>query len=144
VINGLYLAPNTPDHSGESVVAIEDEKLNEVPEEGGEEPCPSVSNPKDPELFKEFIRIEKTKSGVQILVCEIEWDCQTPISKWVAYKEFPADTSETEIQNVAAGILEDSRYFRFCEECRERHLVGQMHDDRICQGCAAGNHGIIY
>ncbi len=99
----------------------------------------------DRELRKEFIRIEKTQNEVQILVHEIRWDGpHTPIHTWVIAKSLPDTASEVEIGKATAGILEDPRYFRVCDECGERKPFGWMLDQSICQECAQTNHGVVY
>ncbi len=99
----------------------------------------------DTELLKEFIRIEKTQNEVQILVREIRWEGpHTPIPTWAIAQTLPAPASESEIENAAARILEDHRFFRVCLECGERKPLGWMQSDRICQGCAVANQGIVH
>jgi hypothetical protein len=98
----------------------------------------------DTELLKEFIRIQKTRNEVQILVHEIRWQGpHTPIHTWVVGKSLPATASEAEIENAAADILQDHRYFRTCPECREKKPSG-WNDGRICQRCAEVNHGVVH
>ena len=99
----------------------------------------------DRELRKEFIRIEKTQNEVQILVHEIRWEGPyTPIHTWAVGRSLPASASESEIENATVGILRDPRYFRSCLECGDRKPVGWMHHERICQGCAEANHGVVH
>ena len=98
----------------------------------------------DRELFKEFIRIEKTQNEVQILVREIRWQGpHTPIHEWTVRHSLPATASEAEIDNAAARILEDHRYFRTCPECSEKKPFG-WNDGSICQRCAEVNHDVVY
>ncbi len=97
------------------------------------------------ELRKEFIRIETTQNEVQILVHEIRWHGpHTPIHTWAVGKSLPATASEAEVEKATAAILQDHRYFRTCLECGERKPLGWMNDERICQGCAVANHGIVH
>jgi len=97
------------------------------------------------EHLKEFVRVERTKTEVQILVREIHWDGPaTPIHTWVIAKSLPDTASEPTIENATADILQDRRYFQVCHECDERKPLGWMHDESICQGCAQANHGIVY
>jgi hypothetical protein len=99
----------------------------------------------DRELRKEFIRIEKTPNEVQIFVREIRWEGpHTPIHTWAVGKSLPATASEAEIEKATAGILEDHRYFRVCDECGERKPVGWMLNESICQECAQASHGVVY
>ncbi len=99
----------------------------------------------DRELRKEFIRIEKTQDEVQIRVHEIRWQgSHSPIHSWVVRKSLPATASDAEIENAAADILQDHRYFRTCPECGERKPLGWMQNDRICQECAVANHGVVH
>ena len=97
------------------------------------------------ELRKEFIRIEKTRNEVQILVHEIRWDGpHTPIHTWTAGKSLPDTASEAEIEEATARILEDDGYFQVCTECGERKPIGWMLDESICQRCGQIHHGIVY
>ncbi len=99
----------------------------------------------DTELLKEFIRIEKAQNEFQILVHEIRWQGpHTPIHTWAVAESLPNTASESEIENATVGILRDDRYFRSCLECGERKPLGWMQDERICQGCAVANHGIVH
>jgi len=99
----------------------------------------------DTDLRKEFIRIDETAARVQILVRRISWDGPaTPVSDWVVGRELPEGATETEVEEALTLLLENSEYFRECAECRERNPVGWMHDERICQGCAQRNHGVVY
>lgn len=99
----------------------------------------------DSEFRKEFILVEKTKLGVQILVCKIEWNGpHTPTSKWMVAKKLPKGATEVTIESAIVSILGDSRFFQVCAECDERNPVDLMHDERICQGCAEANHGAVY
>lgn len=99
----------------------------------------------DAKLLNEFVRIEKTKAGSQLLVRKIVWDgSHTPSSMWVVAKTLPSHTPEAEIQRSAGAMLKDSRFFRRCTECGERQPAGWMHSGSICQGCAQANHGIVY
>jgi len=100
---------------------------------------------KDTDLRKEFIRIDKTGSGVEVHVCTISWEgSHTPVSKWVRGQELRREASKAEIDKAVALLLEDTQYFRVCRECDERNPIGWMHDERICQGCAERNHGVVY
>ena len=98
----------------------------------------------DRELLKEFIRIERTENSVQILVHEIRWQGHTPIHTWAVSENLPNTASEAEIENAAARILENPRYFRTCAECGQRKPLGWMQNDRICQECAVVKHGVIH
>ena len=99
----------------------------------------------DRELLKEFIRIEKTGKEVQILVRKIRWEGpHTPIHKWVVGKSLPDTTSESEIENAVARIVEDPRYFLTCHECGERKPHGWMLNEGLCQECAQTKHGVVY
>ena len=98
----------------------------------------------DTELIKEFIRVEKGESEVGLLVRTIDWEGHTPFSIWEDAISLPATASDEDIQSASVRILDDPAYFRICTGCNERNPNGWMHDDKICQGCAQENHGIIY
>ena len=99
----------------------------------------------DRELLDEFVRVERDADQVRIMVREIHWDGpHTPVSTWVLGQELPVTATETEVNSATLSILDDARYFRPCRECEQRKPVGWMHDDRICQGCAEANHGVVH
>ncbi len=99
----------------------------------------------DTELLKEFVRVERTQTEVQILVHEIRWDGpSTPIHTWEVAKTLPGTASKSTIRESAAGLLEDPSYFRTCFECGERKPHGWMNGDCICQACAQTNHGVVH
>lgn len=99
----------------------------------------------DSELLKEFVRVERTETEVQILVREIRWDGpHTPIHTWEVAKNLPATASKATVKSAVAGLLEDPRYFLTCHECRQRKPLGWMQGDCLCQQCAQTNHGIVY
>ena len=95
--------------------------------------------------IKKYIQVNKTKSGVQILVRKIGWDGPTEmISKWEVENYFKIGVSETEIEQAVERIIKNGRFFRLCSDCGEYKPVGLMWENYICQGCAAANHGIIF
>ena len=99
----------------------------------------------DRELLTEFIRIERAEKEVQILVREIRWEGpHTPVSSWVIGSSLPDTASEADVEKATARILEDDGYFQVCNECGERKPPGWMNDERICQGCAVANHGVVH
>jgi len=99
----------------------------------------------DDDLRKEFIRVHEKDAGVQISVCTIGWEGpHTPVSKWVVGREFHGDVNAVDLGEATTLLLEDTQYFRICQECGERNPVGWMHDKRICHGCAQRNHRIVY
>ena len=99
----------------------------------------------DREFLEEFVRVKRTENSVQILVRKIRWEGpHTPISTWVTGRSLPDTASEAAIEKATASLLEDHRYFRTCLECGERKPFGWMNDERICQGCAEANHGVVH
>ena len=103
-----------------------------------------VSN-NDAEIIKEFIKVEKTDLCVKILVKHISWPkVYEPHSEWMEEDTLPGKVSQSEIQDAVKRVLENGRHFGVCQECGERNPTGWMHNDRICQGCAQANYGIVY
>ena len=99
----------------------------------------------DHECQRQFVRIERGGGEIRILVCEVHWDGPAnSVSTWTVGQILPGTATAAEVDGAAAQILEDDRYFRVCEECDARNPRGRMHDERICQGCAAANHGVVY
>ena len=100
---------------------------------------------KDSELRKEFIRVEKTRLSVQILVCKINWDgSHSPISKWVVGRKLSRKATKAEIESAIVETLGDFNYFQVCLECDKRNSIDHMHDENICQGCAETKHGVVH
>jgi len=103
-----------------------------------------VSN-NDAQIIKEFIKVEKTDRCVKIFVKHISWPkVYEPHSEWIEGDTLPGKASQSEIQDAVKRVLENDRHFRVCQECGERNPTGWMDNDRICQGCAQANHGILY
>ena len=99
----------------------------------------------DGELQRQFLRIERGAGRVRILVCEIHWDGPADFSSvWVVGRDLSGTATGVEVEAAASKLLEDDQYFRVCSECNERKPDGWMHDEQICQGCAAANHGVVF
>jgi hypothetical protein len=99
----------------------------------------------DHELRGEFFRIKRASSATRILVREIGWrGAHAPASSWVAAARLPEGASEADVEAAVLAILQDPKFFRICTECQERHPLGWMHNERICQRCAERNHGVVY
>ena len=99
----------------------------------------------DAQIIKEFIKVEKTDVYVKILVKHISWSGpHEPHSEWMEEDTLPGKVSQSEIQDAVKRVLENGRHFGVCQECGERNPTGWMHNDRICQGCAQANYGIVY
>ncbi len=99
----------------------------------------------DRELLQEFLKVDRTESGIRILVRRIRWNGPAePVSTWVVGQDLHPAATKAETEAAARGILEDDHYFRVCRECGERNPLGWMHDEAICQGCASDNHGVVY
>ena len=98
----------------------------------------------DSKLIKEFITVEKSESGVHLLVRSIDWEGHTPFSIWEEAISLPTTVSDEDIQSGSVRILDDPAYFRICTECNERKPNGWMHGYKICQSCAERNHGVLY
>lgn len=100
---------------------------------------------KDAELIKDFIRVHKSKHGVQILVCNIHWPHpHTPTSDWEVIEVLSEFSSEEEVQLAIDRILNNKKYFKFCKECKERNPIGWMHEPKLCMQCAELHHGVDY
>jgi len=98
----------------------------------------------DAELIKQFIKTSQGKNGVDLLVCQIEWEGPyTPHSHWKKVEQFPTETPEEHIQQGIKKLLQDPEYFLICSDCSERNPVGWMTGD-VCHRCAEQNHGIVY
>jgi hypothetical protein len=99
----------------------------------------------DAQIIKECIKVEKTDLYVKILVEHTSWlRPHEPYSEWMEGETLPGKVSQSEIQDAVKRVIENHRHFRVCQECGDRKPTGWMHNDRICQGCAEANYGIVY
>lgn len=99
----------------------------------------------DSELLKNFVRVNRTKQEIHILVCVIRWTGpHTSTKTWLGVGTLPSGAPETDVQSAMASMLHNPRFFRVCEECRQRKPAGRMHSTSICHGCAEANHGVIH
>jgi len=99
----------------------------------------------DDEVMREYLRVT-THSGTPIVeVCRIEWDGpHTPLMEWHPAESLPDQYSDEEMAEAMARLAGDTQYFRRCVECNELNPCGHMHDERVCQGCAVRDHGVVY
>lgn len=99
----------------------------------------------DDEVIKEFIHVERKENALVFYATIIEWEgSHTPVSEPVEVYRSEELLNEKEIQNRVMEITRMRSFFLRCTECGELNPVGWMHDEKICQGCAQMNHGIIY
>jgi hypothetical protein len=98
------------------------------------------------ELREEFVRLEERPDGrCDVLIQVIHWPHpHTPSAEWVLWKRLHEPGSGTEREVIARQALKDERFFGTCKECGERNPKGWMHSASLCQGCAQGNHGVVY
>jgi len=88
------------------------------------------------DLLQKYIKIEKKKHGVQILVSKIERnDIHSPVSHWENAGYFSGGASEAEIQEAVHRILENRSLFRMCIKCGEYQPNGLLYRS-FCQKCA--------
>lgn len=98
----------------------------------------------DDELVAKCTRAEQEALGISLQVCVIHWDgSHTARIEWIPTELLPSESSPTAIRQARYALIRDKRWFRVCRECRERTPIGHMSDSRICQGCAARNHGYV-
>lgn len=99
----------------------------------------------DDDLVAEYTRAEERPPGIALEVRVIHWDGpHAARSEWIPAVMLPPGASPTAIREARHSLIRDKRWFRICRECHERNPIGHMNDSRICQGCAEGNHGVVY
>jgi hypothetical protein len=99
----------------------------------------------DADLIREFIRTVPGVSAIVIEVRMISWPHpHEPESAWITAAELPSGASQDRVGKAVRKLLKDRKYFRVCQECKERNPVGWTHDSKICQSCAERNHGVCY
>ena len=97
------------------------------------------------DAFSSWIRIGRSDSEIQIRVQEVSWpQVHTPTTRWLVAATLPIDANEEAVASAVKQLLGDPQYFGLCVECNERFLRCHMWEDEICQGCAAGNHGVVF
>jgi len=84
-----------------------------------------------------------------VFVCEpaISWSTQVPMlcaGEGFLLSTIDGDAGEAVIQAAHTIAARRRASFRTCAECGALDSPEQMHDKKICQGCAQQNHGVIY
>jgi hypothetical protein len=97
------------------------------------------------QITKEFIKIEKGHTSMKLFVKEIVWEGpHTPTENWILISKVGSDVDKPKVDEMVRAILMNEKYFKTCGECGEIKPDGWMHDNKICQGCATKNHGVVY
>ena len=96
------------------------------------------------------------KKGVPIIiqVAKIDWiEPHEGLFIWDVYKELPEGTTEDELDEVLADLLDDTQYFAVCDKCNKRIPVGMMNVDEIfrnerfryiCQDCMTKHYQVLF
>ena len=99
----------------------------------------------DAELVAEFMRTVETDDGVLFQIAMVEWDGpHSPIMTWRTFRCWKRPPTATRLAAAQQKALAAPRFFRICERCGERNLVGHMHDRHTCQSCAEEYLGVVY
>jgi hypothetical protein len=85
----------------------------------------------DKELLEEFVETKAGPDGVALRVCTISWP-------------EPSNPSPEEIEAARRALLNNTKFFRVCATCHERHPDGWMYDKTLCQSCAERHFGVKY
>jgi hypothetical protein len=97
------------------------------------------------QITKEFIKVEKGKTSTKLFVKKITWEGpHTPTENWISISEVGSNSDKAAVDEMIKAILMNEKYFKTCEESGEINPEGWMHDHKICQGCAAKHHGVVY
>jgi hypothetical protein len=98
-----------------------------------------------PEDLDQGFRLTAASDGFTLEVAVVTWPTPScPDLEWHRARAWSAMPSQQELEAAKETVLEDRRYFRVCGRCRQRELVGHMHDARICQACAEKYIGVVY
>ena len=99
----------------------------------------------DEGLTEEFISAHRGPSELVLRVKTIKWEGpHTPVAEWITARTITGSLTDSEVQDSVRALLADRSFFGKCEECGERNPMGWMHNPSLCQGCAEGNHGVVY
>jgi hypothetical protein len=99
----------------------------------------------DAELTADFMRTRCVADATILQVATVTWS--GPCSPGLRWHNFRTWSSTPDLEEVAAAqteALASPSYFQRCDRCSERHNIGHMHDDHMCQGCAARDLGVVY
>lgn len=89
------------------------------------------------ETDDEVMRVRSTRKITVLEIAVVDWpSVSTPRTRWRKYHSWPTPPSNVEIAIVRANALADPKFFGRCDHCGEVCVVGYMHDDHTCQGCA--------
>lgn len=78
------------------------------------------------------------------MVCQDHLGRPTHARLQLGAANLPSGATADEVAQAIRDLLEDPKLFRVCAECHERQADGWMHDNRICQGYAERNHGVVH
>lgn len=99
----------------------------------------------DEEILEEFVRTNRSGEGTAIEVASISWPSpHEPRIIWAPAQTLPPNALSSLVEEARMAALHDTRFFHRCDLCKELNPLGWMHDERICQGCAAEHHGVVY
>lgn len=99
----------------------------------------------DDELLEAFTRVTPTPDGITLECCVIDWPHPSrPESEWIKVKTLPADSTPEKIETARRALLQRRRFFRTCRLCDERHPLGWMMEDGICQSCGESKLGVVF
>ena len=99
----------------------------------------------DEELISKFIKVKQEDNEIRLLVRQIFWPHpHEPRSRWTVASVLPQASPPQDVDAQIQAILENSQYFKVCQECAKRKPRGWMHNSNICQSCAERNYGVVY
>lgn len=95
------------------------------------------------ETVEEYLRFHQEAGSWLFEVARVEWlHPHEPRLIWTPFRTWTEEPSAE--QRLAARTAAIEGYFRTCLSCNELCNIGHMHDQQICQGCAASYLGVVY
>ena len=99
----------------------------------------------DVQLIADYMRVVESLGGYVLEVGVVGWDGpHRPCMIWKVFRKWRHAPSAQRLAAAQQKALQESRFFKICFTCHERHNVGHMFDSEICQTCAERDLGIVY
>ena len=102
--------------------------------------------PTDAWLVAEFMRLHEADGVWTLEVATVEWagGAHSPELRWIHAKRFRRAPSDARLAAAQQRLLTNSRYFRMCAHCNERHNAGHMYNRKMCYGCAERELQVVF
>jgi hypothetical protein len=99
----------------------------------------------DAQLIADYIRVQESGGMWTLEVAIIEWPHpHTPEPRWTEVKQYQRPLSPEQLTAAQHRLLTNSRFFRMCTHCNERHNAGHMYNRKMCYGCAERELQVVF